>query len=467
MVATNGQVSMTILKARFGSDVRKTPIHHAHDLTLNDLTLMLQRIFKISSAEAIVLKYKDSDGDLVSLADDSDLLLALQSEKNLSIEVSLDNNAAAELNGVQQQISQLQADVQRLYKSLASIQTSNNHTATQPNESHHFEPVGATLSHGDHIPTVPINGFDATPLSPPSPVPSEKPEMPATIQPSLQEQVLPDGLSRHEISPPCVDEIPLEAGAPPASAPPNNNFATPPLTTSAIQDPHAPQQQGFTPQPPHLPSIPSFPHANVPPANFSPTHQQHDQMPPQPPHQFVPPHQHSVPPQMPPSNFAPAPQQNFGTPLQQFAPPPQAPQQPQPPTPQSSVSSTPIPQPSQQFGGASHGGLPQQFVPPQQAPSTQFAPPPTQGFGALPMQHQQQQQQFVPPSSTFGHQPQFGQATLPSEPAPPAGGMHPPFAPPPTTGFAPPPIGAPPGVPGGNPFARVPGPGGYRNSPYH
>ncbi|EYC12091.1 hypothetical protein Y032_0048g1607 [Ancylostoma ceylanicum] len=61
MVATNnGQVAMTILKARFGSDVRKTMLHHANDLTLNDLTLMLQRIFKIGSAEAIVLKYKDS-----------------------------------------------------------------------------------------------------------------------------------------------------------------------------------------------------------------------------------------------------------------------------------------------------------------------------------------------------------------------------------------------------------------------
>ncbi|KAK6043018.1 hypothetical protein COOONC_19475 [Cooperia oncophora] len=60
MVARNGQVTMTILKARFGSDVRKTPLHHGNDLTLNDLTLMLQRIFKIGSAEAILLKYKDN-----------------------------------------------------------------------------------------------------------------------------------------------------------------------------------------------------------------------------------------------------------------------------------------------------------------------------------------------------------------------------------------------------------------------
>ncbi|KJH51098.1 PB1 domain protein [Dictyocaulus viviparus] len=436
MVATNDQVAMTILKARFGNDVRKTPIHHAHDLTLNDLTLMLQRIFKIASAETIVLKYRDSDGDLISLADDSDLLLALQSEQSLSIEVSLDNKAIVDLTAVQQQISQIQADVQHLYKSLGSIQFTANQAAVQSNASQHLETVEAVVSiHGDHIPTLPINGFDATPISPPSPVPSEKPELPATIQPSLQEQVLPDGLSRHEVSAPC-EEIPLEAGVPAAFIPPSNKFTPPPIPRNAIQDPHATQKQGFAPQPPHLSSIPSFPHANVPPVNFSPTHPSNDQAPPQPPHQFVPPQQHSVPPQMPPSNFSSATQQNFG--LQHFAQPSHAPQQ-QPPTPHSSVSSTPIPQHSQQFG-APHGGIPQQFVPPQQTPASQFTTPP--------------------------NQPPFGQ-TLPTETAPLVGGMHSSFAPPPMGGFAPPPIGGATGAPGGNPFARGPAVGGFRNSPYH
>ncbi|VDO24115.1 unnamed protein product [Haemonchus placei] len=55
MVARNGQVVMTILKARFGSDVRKTPLHHGNDLTLNDLTLMLQRIFKIGSVAGLLI----------------------------------------------------------------------------------------------------------------------------------------------------------------------------------------------------------------------------------------------------------------------------------------------------------------------------------------------------------------------------------------------------------------------------
>ncbi|KAL6729113.1 hypothetical protein Aduo_000198 [Ancylostoma duodenale] len=478
MVATNnGQVAMTILKARFGSDVRRTMLHHANDLTLNDLTLMLQRIFKIGSAEAIVLKYKDSEGDLVTLADDSDLLLALQSEQNLKIDVSIDSKAIAELTDIQQQIGQIQDDIQRLMKSVAGLHIPSTHAASQSIASQHFEPneaLPAVSNQGD-VPPLPVNGFDATPLSPSSPVPSEKPELPATIQPSLQEQVLPDGLARHEVSAPCVEEIPLEAGAPAAFAPPPTEFAPPPMGPPAVQDPHGPPSQqhpqGFVPPPPpSMPSsIPSFPQSNMPPTNFSPTHPPHEQTPPQPPQQFVPPQQHGVPPQMPPSQFAPPPQQNFGAPPQQqqfapppqqFAPPPQAPQQPQPPTPQSSVSSTPIPQPTQQFG-APPGGIPQQFVPPQQS---QFAPS-LQNFGAPP------QQQFGPPPTGFGQPPQFGQAP-PSEPAPPAGGVPPSFAPPPQMppmgGFAPPPMGGPAGMPGGNPFARGPGgPAGYRGSPYH
>ncbi|KAK6029940.1 PB1 domain protein [Ostertagia ostertagi] len=486
MVARNGQVTMTILKARFGSDVRKTPLHHGNDLTLNDLTLMLQRIFKIGSAEAIVLKYKDNDGDLITLADDSDLLLALQSEQTLSIEVSIDNKAIAELADIQQQIAQIQADVQRLSKTLSSLNISSTRGASQSvATSQHFEPnegLPAVSGFGDNVPPLPVNGYDATPLSPNSPVPSEKPELPATIQPSLQEQVLSDGHSRQEVSAPCVEEIPLEAGAPSAFAPPPSDFAPPPSAPSAVQDPHVSQhqQQGFAPPPPTMPSIPSFPQANMPPASFSPSRPPHEHTPPQPPQQFVPPQQHAAPPQMPPTSFAPPPQhqsfgapppqqfgsqQQFAPPPQQFAPPQQAPQQQQPPTPQSSVSSTPIPQPSQQFG-APHGAIPQQFVPPQQAP-TQFAPPPNQvfqGFGAFPPQSQAQQQPAFAPS--FNQQSQFGQGP-PSEPAPPAGGVPPPFAPP-MGGFAPPPMGGPSGIPGGNPFARGPGgPGMYRGSPYH
>lgn len=100
MVSTNGGTT-TLLKARFGNDIRRRSIHHAHDLTLNDLVLMLQRVFSISNNNDIQLKYRDSgdffvcfyifaslDGDFITIADDTDLLLALQ-EPTLFIDVSL------------------------------------------------------------------------------------------------------------------------------------------------------------------------------------------------------------------------------------------------------------------------------------------------------------------------------------------------------------------------------------------
>ena len=47
------------LQIRFGNDVRKTTLHHSNDVTLNDLILMVQRIFRLSSTHNVSLKYKD------------------------------------------------------------------------------------------------------------------------------------------------------------------------------------------------------------------------------------------------------------------------------------------------------------------------------------------------------------------------------------------------------------------------
>lgn len=89
-MVSNGKVVTTTLKARYGNDVRKMTIHHSDDMSYNDLVLMMQRIFKLQSSVNISLKYKDEDGDYITLADDTDLLLALQTETKLSIIVLSD-----------------------------------------------------------------------------------------------------------------------------------------------------------------------------------------------------------------------------------------------------------------------------------------------------------------------------------------------------------------------------------------
>lgn len=59
MVNANGSITSTILKARYGDDVRKSSLHHNNDLTFIDLLLNVQRIFGIQHDQTIVLKYKD------------------------------------------------------------------------------------------------------------------------------------------------------------------------------------------------------------------------------------------------------------------------------------------------------------------------------------------------------------------------------------------------------------------------
>jgi len=68
-----------IIKASLGDDIRRIPIHN-DDLTYDELVLMMQRVFKgvLDPEEELLLKYKDEDGDLITITDNSDLSFAIQ-----------------------------------------------------------------------------------------------------------------------------------------------------------------------------------------------------------------------------------------------------------------------------------------------------------------------------------------------------------------------------------------------------
>eukprot|EP00092_Neocalanus_flemingeri_P094172 GFUD01119726.1.p1 GENE.GFUD01119726.1~~GFUD01119726.1.p1 ORF type:complete len:390 (-),score=138.46 GFUD01119726.1:55-1224(-) len=68
-----------IIKASLGEDIRRIPIHN-DDLTYDELVLMMQRVFRgvLDPEEELLLKYKDEDGDLVTIMDNSDLSFAIQ-----------------------------------------------------------------------------------------------------------------------------------------------------------------------------------------------------------------------------------------------------------------------------------------------------------------------------------------------------------------------------------------------------
>jgi len=79
-----------IIKAQLGSDIRKIPIHN-EEITYDELLLMMQRLFsgKIKSSDDVLMKYKDEDGDLITLYDSSDLMFAKSLSRYLKLTLTV------------------------------------------------------------------------------------------------------------------------------------------------------------------------------------------------------------------------------------------------------------------------------------------------------------------------------------------------------------------------------------------
>lgn len=83
------QIDLTgklIIKVKLGDDIRRILITN-EDITYDELVLMMQRVYrgKLNSTDDIVIKYKDEDGDLITIFDSSDLTFAIQCSRILNI----------------------------------------------------------------------------------------------------------------------------------------------------------------------------------------------------------------------------------------------------------------------------------------------------------------------------------------------------------------------------------------------
>lgn len=83
-----------VIKAQLEDDIRRIPIHN-EDITYDELVLMMQRVFrgKLSTSDEVLLKYKDEDGDLVTIFDSSDLTSAIQCSRTLKLTVFLNSQS--------------------------------------------------------------------------------------------------------------------------------------------------------------------------------------------------------------------------------------------------------------------------------------------------------------------------------------------------------------------------------------
>lgn len=86
-----------IIKVQLNDDIRRIPIHN-EALTLDELVLMMQRVYKgkLSSNDDITIKYKDEDGDLITIFDSTDLCFAIQCSHILKLQIFLNNDDKSE-----------------------------------------------------------------------------------------------------------------------------------------------------------------------------------------------------------------------------------------------------------------------------------------------------------------------------------------------------------------------------------
>ena len=97
----NSVAGQLIIKASFGDDIRRIPILN-DDLTYDELIMMMQRVFRgvLETNEELVLKYKDEDGDLVSLTDTNDLSHAIYYSRVLRLTILKQNAAGNETSNL-------------------------------------------------------------------------------------------------------------------------------------------------------------------------------------------------------------------------------------------------------------------------------------------------------------------------------------------------------------------------------
>lgn len=111
-----------IIKVQLGDDVRMIPIHN-EAITYDELVLMMQRVFrgKLLSTDDITIKYKDEEGDLITLFDSSDLSFAVQYSRVLKLTIFINNADSlsrlyqpAQLNAIRSELRKIRDQVNYL-----------------------------------------------------------------------------------------------------------------------------------------------------------------------------------------------------------------------------------------------------------------------------------------------------------------------------------------------------------------
>ncbi|VDM32823.1 unnamed protein product [Hydatigera taeniaeformis] len=128
-----------VIKAQLGDDLRRILIHN-EELTYDELTLMMQRVFKpkLDSLESFTIKYKDEDDEYITIAEEFDLSYAIRQYKTLrlklivpqamdssSIEVVCNGNVGhqPDMEGLFAEVRRLREDINKLSEKFDQLVT--------------------------------------------------------------------------------------------------------------------------------------------------------------------------------------------------------------------------------------------------------------------------------------------------------------------------------------------------------
>ncbi|XP_064617625.1 protein TFG-like [Liolophura sinensis] len=145
-----------IIKVQLGEDIRRIPIHN-EDITYDELVLMMQRVYrgKLNSTDDITIKYKDEDGDLITIFDSSDLSYAIQCSRILKITLFVNGLPKPlehdEVKYIKQELRRLRDTVNRVLDRLEPPQSVTSTAEVSPvNEMN--GPPGQAVESPRHLP---------------------------------------------------------------------------------------------------------------------------------------------------------------------------------------------------------------------------------------------------------------------------------------------------------------------------
>jgi hypothetical protein len=221
--------SQIIVKVKYGDDIRKAAFPSSEINSYSVLISWINEIYNLNDSNTLLLKYKDGDGDLVTLANDDDLRLALHTESNLYVHVFFDGN----------NVSQLWKEFDTFKRTMDSLKIMIEESNEKPSEQSPSVQNISTIQHEQQ-----------------------------SYQPSEREQ---QSYQQPEVSANHVHT---------SSASPNNFAGGPPPNSFASGLPHGPPQtnfaggpppNNFAGGPPRGPSPTNFAngHPHGPPMNFA------------------------------------------------------------------------------------------------------------------------------------------------------------------------------------------------------